>query len=414
MIEIAGLSKRYRLGSIGLSSLRDELERAWTRWRGRTPAKSAADFWALRDVSFEVHPSEVVGLLGHNGAGKSTLLKILSRLTEPSAGEITLRGRVGSLLEVGTGFQPELSGRDNIFLNGSILGMRKTEIVRKFDEIVAFAGVEQFIDTPVKRYSSGMYVRLAFAVAAHLEPEVLIIDEVLAVGDAEFQRKCIDKIDAIRRTEGRTILFVSHNIDIVSRLCTRCVLLEHGAVKSIGPTPEMVREYRGVAARTLAAGRWLDLDGLSRKGSGAVRFTRTRFEALNPACEGRVTPDAALRFDVELHARQPAVARSLAVTVYSPSGTKLLNYDTLNLNELVRFHAGTNTFSLATDPLPLNPGTYTVGLWLELSAAEGAADWIETAYQIEVEPTRAVPGWLAPYSDGPILSRFQLSEGALA
>ncbi len=385
MIEVSGLSKRYHLGSIGLTTLRTELEGLFARWRGRPLAPSADEFWALRDVSFSVHAGEVLGLLGHNGAGKSTPLKIPSRITEPTAGEVVLHGRVGSLLEVGTGFHPELTGRDNIFLNGAILGMRKTEIARKFDEIVAFA------------------------VAAHLEPEVLIIDEVLAVGDAEFQRKCIDKIDAIRRTEGRTILFVSHNLDIINRLCTRCLLLEHGTVRACGPTAELVRLYRGAAARTLAPDRWLELDGLSRRGTGAVRFSRTRFAAPNPMHAGRVTPDAALRFDFELHARAAVVARSLAVTLYSAAGTKLVNYDTVSLNELVRLRPGLNAFSLATDPLPLNPGLYTVGLWLELSTAEGAADWIETAYQLEVEPGRAVPGWLSPYSDGPVLSRFRLA-----
>ena len=189
MISVRGVSKRYRLGTIGMTSLRDDLQRLW-----RSPAPnplSHGEFWALKDVSFDVEPGEVVGLIGRNGAGKSTLLKILSRITEPSDGEIRLRGRVGSLLEVGAGFHPELSGRDNIYLNGAILGMSRAEITRKFDEIVAFADIEKFIDTPVKRYSSGMYVRLAFAVAAHLEPEILIIDEVLAVGDQQFQKKCL-------------------------------------------------------------------------------------------------------------------------------------------------------------------------------------------------------------------------------
>src|ERR1700733_14870484 len=189
-------------------------------------AETAEDFWAIKDVSFQVNQGDVVGIIGANGAGKSTLLKILSRITEPTIGRIRIKGRVASLLEVGTGFHAELTGRENIFLNGAVLGMSRTEIKDKFDEIVAFAGVEQFLDTPVKRYSSGMYVRLAFAVAAHLEPEILVVDEVLAVGDAEFQRKCIGKMNDIANEEGRTILFVSHNMDAVERICERAICLQ--------------------------------------------------------------------------------------------------------------------------------------------------------------------------------------------
>lgn len=197
------------------------------------------EFWALKDVSFQVNEGEVVGIIGRNGAGKSTLLKILSRITEPTAGRLTLRGRVASLLEVGTGFHPELTGRENIFLNGAILGMTRREIITKFDEIVAFAGVDRFLDTPVKRYSSGMYVRLAFAVAAHLEPEILIVDEVLAVGDSEFQKKCLGKMQDVA-TGGRTVLIVSHNLGLVSQLCSKCIVLQGGKVLADGPTNESI------------------------------------------------------------------------------------------------------------------------------------------------------------------------------
>ena len=189
------------------------------------------EFWALKDVSFEVKQGEVLGIIGRNGAGKSTLLKILSRITEPTEGRVSLRGRVASLLEVGTGFHPELTGRENIFLNGAILGMTQREIRKKFDEIVAFAEVEKFLDTPVKHYSSGMYVRLAFAVAAHLEPEILVVDEVLAVGDAEFQKKCLGKMDEVSRREGRTVLFVSHNMGVISNLCSLAIWLDAGQVR---------------------------------------------------------------------------------------------------------------------------------------------------------------------------------------
>src|SRR5580693_4552428 len=232
IIEVEGIGKRYRIGkNVPYRTFRESLVNAaggsmrLVREAMRRRSARAVDeqnqVWALRDVSFKVNPGEVLGVIGRNGAGKSTLLKILSRITEPTEGRITLRGRVASLLEVGTGFHPELTGRENIFLNGAILGMARTEITRKFDEIVAFAEVDKFLDTPVKRYSSGMYVRLAFAVAAHLNPEILIVDEVLAVGDAEFQKKCLGKMKDVSDKEGRTVLFVSHNMTAVRSLCTR-------------------------------------------------------------------------------------------------------------------------------------------------------------------------------------------------
>ena len=238
IISVHNLSKRYRLGQIGMTSLKDDVERLWHRFRrsDRRQRQSAAeepsakDFWALRDVSFDVQAGEVLGIIGKNGAGKSTLLKLLSRITEPTYGEAILRGRVASLLEVGTGFHPDLTGRENVYLNGTTLGMTKREIDRKFDEIVDFSGIEKFIDTPVKRYSSGMTVRLGFAVAAHLEPEILIVDEVLAVGDAEFQKRCLGKMQAVSQDLGRTVLFVSHNMNAVERICKRCLLLENGTI----------------------------------------------------------------------------------------------------------------------------------------------------------------------------------------
>ena len=245
ILSASHLSKRYRLGTFGAGSLREDLERWWRRRRGLENAASKSDFWALQDVSFDVMPGEVIGVIGRNGAGKSTLLKILSRITEPSEGEVRLRGRVASLLEVGTGFHPELSGRDNIYLNGAILGMTRAEIARKFDEIVEFAEVAQFVDTPVKRYSSGMYVRLAFAVAAHLEPEILIVDEVLAVGDVTFQKKCLGKMEEVSREGGRTVLFVSHNMGAVSNLTQKCLYLRQGRSVAFGDTRSVVQTYLG-------------------------------------------------------------------------------------------------------------------------------------------------------------------------
>jgi lipopolysaccharide transport system ATP-binding protein len=259
IIEVKGISKCYQLGTIGATRLRDDLERAWHRLTGKAEKPDEREFWALRDVSFEVQPGEIVGIIGRNGAGKSTLLKILSRITEPSSGEIVLRGRVASLLEVGTGFVGDLSGRENVFLNGAILGMTKAEIRSKFDEIVAFAEIDQFIDTPVKRYSSGMYVRLAFAVAAHLEPEILIVDEVLAVGDAQFQKKCLGKMKNVSEREGRTVLFVSHNMAAVKTLCTRGILLGGGSVLTSGETAKVVGEHLRESLSGNRSVAWLDL-----------------------------------------------------------------------------------------------------------------------------------------------------------
>lgn len=245
ILTVRDVSKRYRLGAFGAGSLREDLERWWRRTRGLESAASKRDFWALQDVSFDVMPGEVVGVIGRNGAGKSTLLKVLSRITEPTSGEIRLRGRVASLLEVGTGFHPELSGRDNVYLNGAILGMKRHEIDRKFDEIVEFAEVAKFIDTPVKRYSSGMYVRLAFAVAAHLEPEILIVDEVLAVGDVAFQRKCLGKMEQVSKEGGRTVLFVSHNMGAISSLTQKCLYLRQGKAVAYADTRSVVQTYLG-------------------------------------------------------------------------------------------------------------------------------------------------------------------------
>lgn len=256
VIKVEHVSKQYRLGQVGTGSLSHDINRAWHRMRGKEDpylkigeendrtTKGSSDYvWALRDVNFEVKHGEVLGIIGRNGAGKSTLLKILSRTTKPTTGNIKIKGRVASLLEVGTGFHPELSGRDNIFLNGAILGMTKSEIRSKFDEIVDFAGVEKYIDTPVKRYSSGMYVRLAFGVAAHLEPEILIVDEVLAVGDAEFQRKALGKMNDVSKQQGRTILFVSHNMAAMKQLCTRGILMQHGKVLVQGTMNEVAEQY---------------------------------------------------------------------------------------------------------------------------------------------------------------------------
>ena len=281
-IFVNGLSKVYRIGSHRhgpyyrtlRESVRDSAATPWRLLQRRFRSSAESDrgtvdeFWALKDVSFEVQPGEVVGIVGRNGAGKSTLLKILSRITEPSEGWIEMRGRVGSLLEVGTGFHPELTGRENIYLNGAILGMSRREIARKFDEITAFAEIEKFLDTPVKRYSSGMFVRLAFAVASHLEPEILIVDEVLAVGDAAFQKKCLGKMDRVSRT-GRTVLFVSHNMAAIKSLCHRAILLDAGRVDHDGCVDDVVNRYLLSCSTPSRAGR--EPRGRPRGGAGGGR-----------------------------------------------------------------------------------------------------------------------------------------------
>jgi lipopolysaccharide transport system ATP-binding protein len=250
VIRVENISKKYQLGSIGTGTFNQDLSRWWAKVRGKedptlkigTNGEREGEHWALRDMSFDIQQGDAVGIIGKNGAGKSTLLKILSRVTTPTSGRIRVKGRIASLLEVGTGFHPDLSGRDNIFMNGAILGMSKAEIKSKFNEIVDFSGVEKYIDTPVKRYSSGMYVRLAFAVAAHLEPEILVVDEVLAVGDADFQKKCLGKMQSVAG-QGRTVIFVSHNMNAVNRLCNKGVVLKAGEVQFMGNVSQAVNNY---------------------------------------------------------------------------------------------------------------------------------------------------------------------------
>src|SRR6201995_4751425 len=256
VIKVENLAKAYQLGDFGTGTISRDLERFWARLRGkedpflkigevndRTTKGESDIVWSLKDINFDIEQGDAVGVIGRNGAGKSTLLKILSRVTSPTTGSVKVRGRIASLLEVGTGFHPELTGRENIFLNGAILGMRKAEIKRKFDEIVDFSGVERYIDTPVKRYSSGMYVRLAFAVAAHLESEILVVDEVLAVGDAEFQKKCLGKMKDVSRGEGRTVLFVSHNMQAVGNLCKNGLVMQEGRNDFNGKAGMVISQY---------------------------------------------------------------------------------------------------------------------------------------------------------------------------
>ena len=323
-IKVDNLSKSYRLGAElhdDYRTLRETIMAAAVSPRrlmlrlGKTDGSgcSAATnrdadlLWALKDVSFEVHPGEVVGIIGRNGAGKSTLMKILSRITEPTSGRAEFRGRIGSLLEVGTGFHPELTGRENIYLNGSILGMLRREIDRKFDEIVAFAEVERFLDTAVKRYSSGMYVRLAFAVAAHLEPEILLVDEVLAVGDAHFQKKCLGKMENIAQG-GRTVLFVSHQMSAVQRLCKQCLLFDKGRLESYGHKNEIIGQYLSRGAGRNAPGEWIDLNG-ERNASREAHFLGMRYRCPDSRMAEHPYPDAPLEVEFSIQSDAQANRR---------------------------------------------------------------------------------------------------------
>ncbi|HEY7299160.1 MAG TPA: ABC transporter ATP-binding protein [Xanthobacteraceae bacterium] len=330
-IQIDNLSKRYLVGHRAggrerYTTLRDGIAREasnFTRkardaFRGRqiVQGDEIEEFWALKDVSFEVGLGEAVGIIGRNGAGKSTLLKILSRITEPTVGRVGLRGRVASLLEVGTGFHPELTGRENIFLNGAILGMTRREIRNKFDEIVAFAGVEKFLDTPVKHYSSGMYVRLAFAVAAHLDPEILVVDEVLAVGDAEFQARCLGKMRDVASRQGRTVLFVSHNMGAVAQLTSRSVVLSQGRIDFIGPSPEAIAHYlHGQGKREAVE---YDVRSAKRQweGTGEARIMSLRFD--RPAAVFAFGKP--LEFLIRVRTEQPIGRIRISMTVFAADG----------------------------------------------------------------------------------------------
>jgi lipopolysaccharide transport system ATP-binding protein len=314
------------------------------------------DFWALKDVSFEIKPGEVVGIIGRNGAGKSTLLKLLSRITEPSTGCIRLRGRVASLLEVGTGFHPELTGRENIYLNGAILGMTKVEIKKKFDEIVAFSEVEQFLDTPVKRYSSGMYVRLAFAVAAHLEPEILVVDEVLAVGDAQFQKKCLGKMRDVSTKEARTVFFVSHNMGAVEALCRRGLLLQNGQLAFDGNITETIEKY--LASFDRPAQRSLE-DETDRGGNGKVRLRSVQLLFNGEETDQAITgTDVTLRFD---YANPAGIGNAnILFTIYTDFGVAVMHLSNAQAGYQLRLRPEGGVVMCKLPCLTLNQGRYRV------------------------------------------------------
>jgi lipopolysaccharide transport system ATP-binding protein len=375
------IGKEYRIGQFrgGYKLLTETLgERVRHPLRRIERGKTQA-FWALRDIGFEVAAGETFGIIGHNGAGKSTLLKILSRVTPPTTGEIRLRGRVGALLEVGTGFHSELTGRENIFLNGAVLGMRRTEIQRRFDEIVEFAEVGQFVDTPVKRYSSGMYLRLAFAVAAHLEPEVLIVDEVLSVGDLAFQEKCLGRMERVAG-EGRTVLFVSHNLAAVQKLCPRAMLLSRGEKVIEGPTSEVVDEY----VRSVRSDTGMRLaDRADRDGSGRIRFDDIWFETGGRRVDAPVTGqdlDIVLRYT----ARDGAGIRDaeFAIGVYTQMGEVIMHLASETAGIVFASLPPEGQIRCRVPRLPLPAGRYAINLFCRTGFE--VSDWVQRAADFTV------------------------------
>lgn len=399
VIKAENIAKQYRLGLVGTGTVRDDLKRWWYQMRGKEDpflkigeandrsSKGNSDYvWSLRDINFEINQGDSVGIIGRNGAGKSTLLKILSQVTQPTTGRIFTKGRIASLLEVGTGFHPEMTGRENIYLNGAILGMRKQEITRKFDEIVAFSGVERYIDTPVKRYSSGMYVRLAFAVAAHLESEILIVDEVLAVGDAEFQKKCLGKMNDVSKGEGRTVLFVSHNMAAVKSLCNSGIVLKNGALFFQGTAENAVANYLAGESDSLnhkRFGRDFDLEQFKLNEIRIQPKGLTPDEILNEYHE--------LEFCTVIEIKKEAERLHLTYVLKDSNGEALFTFSTAGVIALKK---GINQLVCPFPKGFLNIGNYYLDLYLIEDAKRAIFHEPDImAFTIQEGP-RPLGGWM--------------------
>ena len=403
VIKVEQLYKQYRLGQVGTGSLIQDVNRWWYMIRGKEDpyevitetndrtTQAKRDFvWALEDVSFSVNQGEVLGIIGRNGAGKSSLLKILSKVTSPTRGQITLNGRVASLLEVGTGFNPELTGRENIYLNGAILGMTKKEIAGKFDEIVAFSGVEKYIDTPVKRYSSGMYVRLAFAVAAHLEPEILIVDEVLAVGDVDFQKKCIGKMKDVA-SAGRTVLFVSHNMEAIKNLCSRALLMEHGTIVSEGSPSQVIETYLNNRSKSDWGHTYTELEAPGNE------FTRLKSIVLKPIREDgklMITVKSSLEINISFWNYVEDLVANLSLHLYAATGECVFNV----ITQLPppKLGLGLHHARCVIPKELLNTGVFYVSFMLVQDTAKPLFNF-EEVLTFEVEEERENTNWHGKY-----------------
>ena len=399
LVSVEHISKQYRLGEVGTGSLIQDLNRWWCKLLGKEDPNSIITdsnnqslnseqslVWALKDISFKVNEGEVLGIIGKNGAGKSTLLKLLSKVTFPTSGQITLNGRVSSLLEVGTGFHPELTGRENVYLNGAILGMTKKEIAAKFDDIVSFSGVEQYIDTPVKRYSSGMYVRLAFAVAAHLEPDVLIVDEVLAVGDVDFQKKCIGKMKEVAG-RGRTVLFVSHNMEAVKNLCTRVLLMEHGRIVEQGTPAEVITAY---LSRKSSADWGRSYAELEAPGNELVKLKSITLSPRRDDQAPIITVKSDLIIDIEFWTYVERMQTNLSLHLYASTGECVFNVITQLPAPMLS--SGKHAAQCVIPRDLLNTGMFFISIMVVKDTAIPLYNF-EEVLSFEVEEEREIMNW---------------------
>lgn len=415
ILKAENVSKQYRLGEVGTGTLSHDLNRWWHRISGKEnpylkigdvndrSTKGTSEYvWALQDINFEVERGEVLGIIGKNGAGKSTLLKILSKVTTPTTGSIKSRGRIASLLEVGTGFNGEMTGRENVFLNGAILGMTKKEIASKLNEIIEFSGCERYIDTPVKRYSSGMTVRLAFAVAAFLEPEILVIDEVLAVGDAEFQKKAIGKMQDISRQGGRTVLFVSHNMAAVENLCTKCILLEHGFVVFTGSTPDAISYY--LSNQKVVSTKLSEIK--ERKGNGVLNFTEGIIkDNINPINSIETFSDFEIKLNFNLDPNVLVLNNRIDIGINNYMGDRVAWVSSSNLIHDLDMKKGEIVFKINNSPLA--PGEYTCNIYAEIN--NEVSDWLISVMPFTViEKDYYKSGKLIPSNQGSILLNYNI------
>lgn len=419
VIKVENISKQYRLGNVGTGSLAHDLNRTWHRVRGKEDpylkigeandrsVKGSSEYvWALQDINFEVKQGEVLGIIGRNGAGKSTLLKILSRTTTPTTGQIKIKGRVASLLEVGTGFHPELSGRENIFLNGAILGMTRHEIKSKFDEIVDFAGVERYIDTPVKRYSSGMYVRLAFGVAAHLEPEILIVDEVLAVGDAEFQKKALGKMKDVSGKDGRTVLFVSHNMAAIENLCNAGMLLINGKLKTTGSAKQIIAEYLTAHSADKLSG---DLHKIgNRSGNGELKFVGIKI--LDAVSENEISDiqcGANIRFRLFYEANTGVKNIVIAMGINDQYDQRICFMSNELICKNIEVNKQSGYIDFLVNKMPLTIGRYNLTLFCSVNGI--VSDWLHQAFYFDIISGDFYnTGKNAPEKNGTVLLNYSI------